>query len=213
MSEDNYSAYIYMNPSSKVDDIYFVFFKTSLEADAESFAPLKHYGTIFKWKKDVDRILSNSDDDLDELDRAPQFVLGCGHDSQHNVEWIYALQWSEGIFVIGDNISIEKNSVTINNASFWYGDDDVTPDGETIDNLEITLSSASIDQIKLLENTFNRFVHYEHDDDEQATLRLKDKRTKLLKGFDADKPVYTRNWDDLDDLEGLSSAWTIALSF
>ena len=53
----------------------------------------------------------------------------------------------------------------------------------------------------------------EHDDDEQAILRLKDKRTKLLKGFDADKPVYTRNWDDLDDLEGLSSAWTIALSF
>lgn len=208
------SAFIQVNKKSKKDDVLFAVFKTPIESDSLTYAPLKNFSDSFGWKDEVKKILEGDFDEPLELWETPCFIYACGYVDRDEIAMTFAIEWGEGIFAVAETLHIEDNVIFLGMVSFWYGDEEITNPDDPIENLEIPLGKSSIEKIKNIEKIFNETVVYSGQGDDLAVFRLNGPRAVVLDGYEKiDQSTWVRNWDDLDDLASISIAWRLALNF
>jgi len=149
---------------------------------------------------------------IDEDAPPPSFVVGMGSTGGGIYDTVYALMYAEQTCFIGNDISLgEGNSVLYGAAGYSYTS---SKEPEIEDN-EITLNIDPQNKklIQVIIDSFNtNFVLDTTDDDDEFIQPLVD-LNKALKKFKKFDHVYTYDWDDLDDLLGLSKVWPFTLTF
>ena len=149
---------------------------------------------------------------IDEDAPPPSFVVGMGSTGGGIYDTVYALMYAEQTCFIGNDISLSsKNSVLYNAAGYSYtsSKEPEIEDDEVI--LNIDPQNEKI--IQTIIDQFNaEFALDTIDDDEEFIQPIVDLGTALKK-FKKFDNVYTYDWDDLDDLLGLSKVWPFTLTF
>jgi hypothetical protein len=149
---------------------------------------------------------------IDEDSPPPSFVVGMGSTGGGIYDTVYALMYAEQTCFIGDDISLSgENSVLYSAAGYSYtsSKEPEIEDDEVI--LNIDPQNERI--IQTIIDQFNaEFVLDTTDDDEEFIQPMVD-LGKALKKFKKFDNVYTYDWDDLDDLLGLSKVWPFTLTF
>lgn len=149
---------------------------------------------------------------IDEDAPPPSFVVGMGSTGGGIYDTVYALMYAEQTCFIGNDISLSgENSVLYSAAGYSYtsSKEPEIEDDEVI--LNIDPQNERI--IQTIIDQFNaEFVLDTTDDDEEFIQPMVD-LGKALKKFKKFDNVYTYDWDDLDDLLGLSKVWPFTLTF
>lgn len=149
---------------------------------------------------------------IDEDAPPPSFVVGMGSTGGGIYDTVYALMYAEQTCFIGNDISLSgENSVLYSAAGYSYtsSKEPEIEDDEVI--LNIDPQNEKI--IRTIIDQFNaEFALDTTDDDEEFIQPIVD-LGKALKKFKKFDNVYTYDWDDLDDLLGLSKVWSFTLSF
>jgi hypothetical protein len=149
---------------------------------------------------------------IDEEAPPPSFVVGMGSTGGGIYDTVYALMYSEQTCFIGNDISLGgKKSVLYSAAGYSYTSSK-EPEIED-DELNLNIDPQNEIIIQVIIDSFNaNFALDATDDDEEFIQPIVD-LGKVLKKFKKFDNVYTYDWDDLDDLLGLSKVWPFTLTF
>jgi len=149
---------------------------------------------------------------MDDEAPPPSFVIGLGSTGGEIYDTVYALMYSEQTCFIGNDISLGgKKSVLYSAAGYSYASSK-EPEIED-DELILNIDPQNEKIIQEIIDSFNaNFALDTTDDDEEFIQPIVD-LGKSLKKFKKFNNVYTYDWDDLDDLLGLSKVWPFTLTF
>jgi hypothetical protein len=104
-----------------------------------------------------------------------------------------------------------KNSI-LYSASGYSDTNNGDPEVEETD-ITLNIDSQNEQSIQLVIDAFNASFSLELDDECDEFIQLAPDLCKALNKFKQFENVYTYEWDDLDDLLGLSKVWPFSLSF
>jgi hypothetical protein len=148
---------------------------------------------------------------IDDDAPPPSFIVGMGSTGGGIYDTVYALMYGEQTCYIGNDISLSgKKSVLYSAAGYSYtsSKDPEVEDDEVILNID----SQNEQIIRTIIEAFNENFALDTTDDDEFIHPIVD-LGKALKKFKKFGNVYTYDWDDLDDLLGLSKVWPFTLSF
>ena len=149
---------------------------------------------------------------IDDEASPPSFVIGLGSTGGGIYDTVYAIMYSEQTCFIGNDISLGVEKSVLYSASGYSHASSKEPEIED-DELILNIDPQNQKIIQEIIDSFNaNFALDTTDDDEEFIQPIVDlgKSLKKFKKFDN---VYTYDWDDLDDLMGLSKVWPFTLSF
>ena len=149
---------------------------------------------------------------IDEDAPPPSFVIGMGSTGGGIYDTVYALMYAEQTCFIGNDISLgAKKSVLYSAAGYSYTGSK-EPEIED-DEIILNIDPQNEKIIQVIIDAFNaNFALNTTDNDDEFIQPIVD-LGKALKKFKKFDNVYTYDWDDLDDLIGLSKVWPFTLSF
>jgi hypothetical protein len=156
-------------------------------------------------------------DVLDGEQGTPRLVVGIGHTGGGIYDFVYSLMYGESTLFISNDGGIGKNILEMfinvsgyrdsfsKNAVFNLENDEV---------LELQLDNVNANRVRtLIESLFKDFSLGGTDDDEEYISANIDLQKELKKFEKLNSSTYAFNWDDRDDLEGLSKVWSFNLMF
>ena len=149
---------------------------------------------------------------IDDDAPPPSFIVGMGSTGGGIYDTVYALMYGEQTCYIGNDISLSgKKSVLYSAAGYSYtsSKDPEVEDDEVILNID----SQNEQIIRTIIEAFNENFALDTTDDDDEFIHPIVDLGKALKKFKKFGNVYTYDWDDLDDLLGLSKVWPFTLSF
>ena len=148
---------------------------------------------------------------IDEDAPPPSFVVGIGSTGGGIYDTVYALMYAEQTCFIGNDISLGgKKSVLYSAAGYSYTSSK-EPEIED-DEVILNIDQQNEQIIRTIIEAFNENFALDTTDDDEF-IQPKVDLSKTLKKFKKFGNVYTYDWDDLDDLLGLSKVWPFTLSF
>ena len=149
---------------------------------------------------------------IDEDAPPPSFVVGMGSTGGGIYDTVYALMYAEQTCFIGNDISLgEKKSVLYSAAGYSYTSSK-EPEIED-DEIILNIDPQNEKIIQVIIDSFNANFELDTTDDDDEFIQSIVDLGKALKKFKKFDNVYTYDWDDLDDLIGLSKVWPFTLSF
>ena len=149
---------------------------------------------------------------IDEENPPPSFLVGMGSTGGGIYDTVYALMYAEQMCFIGNDISLGgKKSVLYSAAGYSYtsSKEPEIEDDEVI--LNIDPQNEKI--IQVIIDSFNANFALDTTDDDEEFIQPKFDLDTTLKKFKKFGNVYTYDWDDLNDLLGLSKVWPFTLTF
>lgn len=149
---------------------------------------------------------------IDEDAPPPSFVVGMGSTGGGIYDTVYALMYAEQTCFIGNDISLGGEKSVLYSAACYSYTSSKEPEIED-DELILNIDPQNKKIIQEIIDSFNaNFALDTTDDDEEFIQPIID-LGKSLKKFKKFNNVYTYDWDDLDDLLGLSKVWPFTLTF
>ncbi len=203
------SKYVYLERKAP----QFVIYKTALAATPELFKYLKKLG-ISNWKNELEDVVKNKRGAL-----KPVFISGIGYIGGGWYDWVYAFMFGNSVCFWGHDLGVGKNFIEINGTCQGYRDTHAPEIGledptYEEDNPIFKLDSENLKRITALKNEMDQEFLLQFTDDDEEFIEIKVELSKHLKSFKKHKGgIYTRNWDNLEDLAGLSTAWRFTLLF
>lgn len=195
------SKYIFLNN----DVVRFVIYKVNL-------VPTKGLYTNLEVMVGKDAAELEYQAVIDEETSPPSFVVGVGSTGGGIYDTVYALMYGEQTCFIGNDISLGGDKSVLYSAAGYSSTSSQEAEIEE-DEIILNIDPQNENIIQGLIDSFNsNFVLDTTDDDEEFIHPIVD-LGKALKKFNKFDNVYTYNWDDLDDLIGLSKVWPFTLSF
>lgn len=149
---------------------------------------------------------------IDEDAPPPSFIVGMGSTGGGIYDTVYALMYSEQTCFIGNDISLGgKKSVLYSAAGYSF----TSSKEPEIENDEVILNIDPQNEkiIQVIIDALNATFALDTTDDDNEFIQPIVDLGKVLKKFKRFDNVYTYDWDDLDDLIGLSKVWPFTLSF
>ena len=149
---------------------------------------------------------------IDEEASPPSFVIGIGSTGGRIYDTFYALMYAEQTCFIGNDISLDGDKSTLYSAAGYSYTSNEEPE---IEDDEVILKIDPLNEIiiKAIIDSFNTNFALETTDDDEEFIQPIVELNKALRKFKKFDNVYTYEWDDLDDLIGLSKVWPFTLSF
>ena len=148
---------------------------------------------------------------IDDDAPPPSFIVGMGSTGGGIYDTVYALMYGEQTCYIGNDISLSgKKSVLYSAAGYSYTSSK-EPEVED-DEVILNIDQQNEQIIRTIIEAFNENFALDTTDDDEFIQPIVD-LSKTLKKFKKFGNVYTYDWDDLDDLLGLSKVWPFTLSF
>jgi len=149
---------------------------------------------------------------IDDDAPPPSFIVGMGSTGGGIYDTVYALMYGEQTCYIGNDISLSgKKSVLYSAAGYSYASSK-EPEVEE-DEVILNIDQKNEQIIRTIIETFNENFALDTTDDDDEFIQPIVDLDKTLKKFKKFDNVYTYDWDDLDDLLGLSKVWPFTLSF
>ena len=149
---------------------------------------------------------------MDDEAPPPSFVIGLGSTGGEIYDTVYALMYSEQTCFIGNDISLDGKKSVLYSAAGYSSASSKEPEIED-DEVILNIDPQNGKIIQVIIDSFNaNFALDTTDDDEEFIQPIVD-LGKVLKKFKKFDNVYTYDWDDLDDLLGLSKVWPFTLTF
>lgn len=149
---------------------------------------------------------------IDEDAPPPSFVVGMGSTGGGIYDTVYALMYAEQTCFIGNDISLSGGKSVLYSAAGYSYTSSKEPEIED-DEVILNIDPQNEKIIQVIIDSFNaNFALDTTDDDDEFIQPIVD-LGKALKKFKKFDNVYTYDWDDLDDLIGLSKVWPFTLTF
>ena len=149
---------------------------------------------------------------IDDEASPPSFVIGLGSTGGGIYDTVYAIMYSEQTCFIGNDISLGGKKSVLYSAAGYSSASSKEPEIED-DEIILNIDLQNEKLIQVIIDSFNaNFALDTTDDDDEFIQPIVD-LGKALKKFKKFDNVYTYDWDDLDDLIGLSKVWPFTLSF
>jgi len=195
------SKYIFLSNNS----IQFVFYKVDLEITKNIYDNLAQ---LFGYEK----AQNEYQDAIDGDSAPPSFIIGLGSSGHGVVEVMYALMYAEETCFIGSGIDINEPNLILYNG---YGYSVTTNQNAEVqaDSLLLIIDHANEKIISSIVEIINSDFLLDANESDDELISPFFNLTKALKKFKKDGNVYTQDWDDIDDLAGLSRVWPFTLSF
>jgi len=149
---------------------------------------------------------------IEEEAPPPSFVIAMGSTGGGMYDTVYAIMFTEQTCFIGDDISLNKAKSVLYSAAGYS----LTSKKEAkIEQEEIILNIDPQNEkvIQVIIDAFYANFMLDTTDDDDEFIHPKLDLGKALKKFIKFDNVYTYDWDDLDDLIGLSKVWPFTLTF
>lgn len=209
LNKDGVSVYVFVD-AKRASVVQYCAIQFVLPRTEKLYRPLERLG--LDWRSEF----KASDEDTD-LFEAPRMTIGYGHEGAGMYSDIIALQWGEGTFILGSGCDVgeeEPGVLTLYRATAVM-DGETIPgaDGDDHGDIRIALGARELSFIQagvaLLDEIVDRDWEIEGDDAPQ----LKRGSELLESVIEREKNIYTKNWDDLDDLMQLSLVWPWTLQF
>ena len=149
---------------------------------------------------------------IDEDAPPPSFVVGMGSTGGGIYDTVYALMYAEQTCFIGNDISLSGGKSVLYSAAGYSYTSSKEPEIED-DEVILNIDPQNEKIIQVIIDSFNADFALDTSDDNDEFIQPIVDLGKVLKKFKKFDNVYTYDWDDLDDLLGLSKAWPFTLSF
>jgi hypothetical protein len=149
----------------------------------------------------------------------PVFISGIGYTGGGYYDWVYAFMFGNSACFWGYDLGIGKNYIEIGNTCKGYRDThspEIGVEDPTYEAMSpiFKLDNENLKRITALKNEMDQEFLLQLTDDDEEFIKTKVELRKHLKSFKKHKGgIYTRNWDNLEDLAGLSTAWEFTLLF
>jgi len=149
---------------------------------------------------------------IDEDAPPPSFVVGMGSTGGGIYDTVYALMYAEQTCFIGNDISLSGGNSVLYSAAGYSYTSSKEPEIEG-DEVILNIDPQNGKIIQVIIDSFNANFALDTTDDDVEFIQPIVDLGKALKKFKKFGNVYTYDWDDLDDLLGLSKVWPFTLSF
>ena len=149
---------------------------------------------------------------IDEDAPPPSFVVGMGSTGGGIYDTVYALMYAEQTCFIGNDISLSGGNSVLYSAAGYSYTSSKEPEIEG-DEVILNIDPQNGKIIQVIIYSFNANFALDTTDDDVEFIQPIVDLGKALKKFKKFGNVYTYDWDDLDDLLGLSKVWPFTLSF
>jgi hypothetical protein len=205
----NISKYVFLE--GKVPQ--YVIYKTELTAMPELFIHLKKLG-MPNWEAALQDAVQNK-----PALWKPVFISGIGVTGGGAYDWVYAIMFGKSACFWSYDLGIGKDFIEIGGTCKGYRDTHSPDIGEQEPtyqamNPRFKLDKENLKRINALKNEMDQEFLLKLSDDDEEFIETKVELRKYLKSFKKHKGgIYTCNWDDLEDLAGLSQAWEFTLCF
>ena len=149
---------------------------------------------------------------IDEDAPPSSFVVGMGSTGGGIYDTVYALMYAEQTCFIGNDISLSGGKSVLYSAAGYSYTSTKEPEIED-DEVILNIDPQNEKIIQVIIDSFNADFALDTTDDDDEFIQPIVDLGKALKKFKKFDNVYTYDWDDLDDLLGLSKVWPFTLSF
>jgi len=149
---------------------------------------------------------------IDEDAPPPSFVVGMGSTGGGIYDTVYALMYAEQTCFIGNDISLSGEKSVLYSAAGYSYTSSKEPEIED-DEVILNIDPQNEKIIQVIIDSFNADFALDTTDDDDEFIQPIVDLGKALKKFKKFDNVYTYDWDDLDDLLGLSKVWPFTLTF
>ena len=149
---------------------------------------------------------------IDEDAPLPSFVVRMGSTGGGIYDTVYALMYAEQTCFIGNDISLSGGKSVLYSAAGYSYTSSKEPEIED-DEVILNIDPQNEKIIQVIIDSFNADFALDTTDDDDEFIQPIVDLGKALKKFKKFDNVYTYDWDDLDDLLGLSKVWPFTLSF
>jgi len=149
---------------------------------------------------------------IDEENPPPSFLVGMGSTGGGIYDTVYALMYAEQTCFIGNDISLGGNKSVLYSAAGYSYTSSKEPEIED-DEVILNIDPQNEKIIQVIIDSFNANFALDTTDDDEEFIQPKFDLDTTLKKFKKFGNVYTYDWDDLDDLLGLSKVWPFTLTF
>ena len=149
---------------------------------------------------------------IDEDAPPPSFVVGMGSTGGGIYDTVYALMYTEQTCFIGNDISLSGGKSVLYSAAGYSYTSSKEPEIED-DEVILNIDPQNEKIIQVIIDSFNADFALDTTDDDDEFIQPIVDLGKALKKFKKFDNVYTYDWDDLDDLLGLSKVWPFTLTF
>ena len=191
----------------------YVIYKTELTATPELFIHLKKLG-MPNWKAALQDAVQNK-----QALWKPVFISGIGATGGGAYDWVYAIMFGKTICFWAYDLDIGNDFIKFGGNCAGYRDThspDIGGQDPTYQAMHprFKLDKENLKRINALKKGMEQEFLLKLSEDDEEFIETKVELSKYLKPFKKHKGgVYTFNWDDLDDLAGLSAVWEYSLSF
>ncbi len=202
------SKYVYLERKAP----QFVIYKTALAATPELFKYLKKLG-ISNWKVALEDTVKNKRGAL-----KPVFISGIGYTGGGHYDWVYAFMFGNSIFFLSYDFGVGQDciqfGICVGHPDTHSEDTKFKDPKYEVNSPKFKLDNENLKRITALKNEMDQEFLLQLTDDDEEFIETKVELRKHLKSFKKHKGgIYTRNWDNLEDLAGLSTAWEFTLLF
>lgn len=209
LNKDDISAYVFVD-AKRASVVQYCAIQFTLPRTEKLYHPLERLG--LDWRSEF----KARDDDTD-LFEAPKMTIGYGHEGGGMYSDIIALQWGESTFMLGGGYDVgeeEPGVLTLYRATAVNdGKRILDVDGDDCGDISIALGERELAIIQAAVAFLDEIVDRDREIEGDDAPQLK-RGSELLEGLiKREKNIYTKNWDDLDDLMQLSLVWTWTLQF
>lgn len=149
---------------------------------------------------------------VDDEAPPPSFIVGMGSTGGGVYDTVYSLMYTEQTCFIGDDIELSGLKSVLYGAAGYSLTSSKKPEIESAEIL-LNIDPQNEKSIREIISAFNSDFCLDETEEEEEFIRPLKDLDKTLKKFKKFDNVYTYDWDDLDDLAGLSKVWPLTLSF
>jgi len=149
---------------------------------------------------------------IDDDAPPPTFIVGMGSTGSGIYDTVYALMYGEQTCYIGNDISLSGEKSVLYSAAGYSYTSSKEPEVED-DEILIDIDPQNEQIIRTIIEAFSENFALDTTDNDDEFIQPIVDLGKTLKKFKKFGNVYTYDWDDLDDLIGLSKVWPLTLSF
>lgn len=190
----------------------YVIYKADLDPTPELFSHLQKLG-ISNRKKALQDAVENKGGAF-----KPIFISGIGHTGQGYYDWIYALLFGNSICFWSYDLGVGPDRIQFGRCvghPDTHSEDTKFKDPKyEVNSPKFKLDKENLRRITKLKKEMDREFILKISEDDEESIETKVDLKKYLNLFKKHKGgIYTSNWDDLDDLAGLSKAWHFTLFF